>query len=426
MPTRSAIITGAFWFLAVAVLGLGLLAIGIVVNMTVSIALLCGCALIGIGYARPQVAILLWLSAVVFIPEWTRLTVLGELSLEPATYIGVPVLIGLLVARRGEGHLTAIDYTLSFTLLFIAAQYALGLTYFQITKEAFTVWLLGYIFGREATQPIKSAFVIFMTIVAVWGTIEYALDWHAFANWFPKASHTWNLLQERGGAVRSEAMFGHAIAYGASLAMAIPFAQRFRFGWVIQVLLLAGILVSISRGPMLAGVLTLVLTALFLARGKHRARTTGLSVAGGVAVYLVFSEFVSSSGFDRDTESSTFARSLQLDTYAGSLRVFTSSLDSIVDDTIDNTPLRLAVNFGILTAVLVLLPVIVACTVLLRGPAGPAVVAIVGQIPVLVVTSLITNWSVLIFFLMGMVVSEIGKPRTDHAAVRNPRLFQQT
>ena len=65
------------------------------------------------------------------------------------------------------------------------------------------------------------------------------------------------------------------------------------------------------------------------------------------------------------------------------------------------------VIFGIITAVLFLVPVLVAGVRCLKRTAGPASVALAGQIPVLLVTSPITQWQLLLFFMMGAVAAEV-------------------
>lgn len=78
---------------------------------------------------------------------------------------------------------------------------------------------------------------------------------------------------------------------------------------------------------------------------------------------------------------------------------------------IDSTPLRLAANFGIIAAVLFAVPVLIALARVIGRKAGPASVALAGQIPVLAVTSFITQWQVLIFFAMGLVATEVMQDR---------------
>ncbi|WP_237171819.1 hypothetical protein, partial [Prescottella equi] len=79
---------------------------------------------------------------------------------------------------------------------------------------------------------MTSSFALIMAGVALWGIVEFLSGMHLFVDWMPGANQTLNAIQERSGVARSEAAFGHAIAYGASLAMAIPFAQQLRKGAV--------------------------------------------------------------------------------------------------------------------------------------------------------------------------------------------------
>ncbi|WP_342659740.1 hypothetical protein Rruber_03704 [Rhodococcus ruber] len=372
-----------------------------------------------LAYRKPELALILWVLTVVFVPSWTSVYV-GGIGLPPAA-LGVPILLGIGLSRV-FGHepvrINRMDIAIGLaTLMVLFLSFTDELRGIVFVRDLLVLWVLGYLLGRNVTVKVTQAYVIMMAAVAAWGVVEFFFGIHLFAEWMPSSNHTLNLIQERAGVSRSEVSFGHGIAYGAALAMAIPFAHQFRKNVVlVQALLAAGILVSLSRGPMLALALTLILTAwVFSSSGKARLRYTVLAIAVGGAVYTVMSGLYSGV-YSGEVAGSGNAR---LDQYAlvrDSLHWMSSALTFAGQEAsplvngvqlIDSTPLRFAVNFGIITAVLFLVPVLVAGVRCLKRTAGPASVALAGQIPVLLVTSPITQWQVLLFFMMGAVAAEV-------------------
>lgn len=418
------LVSAAFVFLAAA-----LSAASAIIGIVPVIAFLAGLALFILAIAKFDYAVMCWLAITLFIPQWTHVVVAG-INLDPATLAAMPVLTGLLVSavRGRDAAGSQFSYIDPFVLTGIAltiVQFALPSESVQTATAVVLAWLAAYLFGRRSTLVVQQAFVIMMTIIAVWGIVEFASDLHVFEAWYPAMWHDWNAVQERAGYTRSEATLGHAIPYGASLAMAIPFAQRLRFHVAIQIVLFCGVLVSISRGPMFAAIISFGLAALLTARGKLRLRLSVIVpvLGSGYAIFQILS-FVSASS-EEEFSKSDRARMFQFDTFYGSLQWFTTSLDKVPNETIDSTPLRLAVNFGIVPAVLLLSPVVLAIWNLFTVRDAPASIALVGQIVVLLVISPILQWSVLIFFLMGMVSSErvANKTRASplcQAGLRHP------
>lgn len=384
-------------------------------------------ALAGFAYAKPQPALILWLVVTAVVPYWTTVYVIG-VGFPPSAAVGVPVLVGIATSRFTSGssvRLSWMDWSIISAALIVTFLWWTGeLEGFFYIRDLLLVWMLAYVLGRCASGRVMTAFPVLMACVAAWGLIEFTFGMHLFADWMPSANHTLNVIQERAGVARSEAAFGHAIAYGAALVMAIPFAQRLRrHALLVQFLLVAGVAVSLSRGPLLGLVLTLVLSTWVLADSKLRVRYTLLTVLGGGAAYLILTNLYSGVYSDEVTGSGNarldqyFAVRDHLDWLSSALVFSGPNGEPIVAGLliIDSTPLRLAVNYGIITAALFLIPVAVAALRVLRRKAGPASVALAGQIPVLLVTSLITQWQMLIFFMMGVVVTEVLDRRATAA-----------
>ena len=383
---------------------------------------------VALAATRPDIATIVWLTVAVLVPFWTPIPAAG-LVFQPASALAIPVVLGILIGRIGKSaqiRLCYLDYAIAAGSLIVIVQWYVGdLPGFVFIKDLLFLWLLAYVIGRFAVENVRTALVVLMSIVAAWGIAEFLLGWHVFIEWFPSSNHTLNEIQERSGIARSEASLGHGIAYGASLALAIPFTQKFgrRAVW-IQLLLCAGIIVSLSRGPMLTMILTLALTVWVLSDAKNRLRYIVLALVGGIGVYYVLGALYSGVYSD-EVRGSGDARVTQFDAVVDAVNWLTSAITGTVNGQaiagrvgiIDSTPLRLAVNFGVVATVLLLLPVAVSAWRAVKRTANAAAVALAGQIPVLVVTSLIVQWQVLIFFLMGMVATEISTRREPRTVV---------
>ena len=390
-----------------------------------AIAVLVGAALIILGCIRPQIAMVAWLLCVIFIPNWTPIPAGPFGSYNPTTAIGIPILIGIglaAVLNRNSLRLHWMDFTLVAGGLLILLQAGIGFADSALVKMFALLWVIGYIFGRLATPQVQRVFVRALVVVAVWGILELLLDIHVFENWATSANHHWNEIQTRAGFNRSEGPFGHAISYGAVLAMGIPLAHRLpRCRVAAQIILAVGVICSFSRGPLGTLVVALILSALVLnsVDSRTRRRLFFVAVAGSGVAWFVMeylykgedSARVVQSGEQRSNQYNAVLDTLNwLDPATG----FGQDGDRYVVGgvaIIDSTPLRLAVNFGIIAAVLLLMPILVAAWRVVTFKAGVASVAVVTQIPVLIVTSLITQWAVLVFFAMGMAVSEVARSR---------------
>ncbi|ACL40896.1 hypothetical protein Achl_2934 [Pseudarthrobacter chlorophenolicus A6] len=394
--------------------------LGVVFEPTLMLGGLAAAAMAALSYARPRVGIVLWLAVVSFVPFWTRISLAG-LSLQPATLIGLPVLIGIIFSRRSpKPKLHAVDTVLLLALVVVTVYTFAGhLPTFPLVGLV-TVAAVAYTLGRVADPRIQKSFAIIMVGVAIFGLFEFALDWHPFTGWFLSVNHHWDLIQERGSLKRSEASMGHAIAFGACLALALPFTKKLgRAGTWTQWLLIGGIVVSLSRGPLVAMVVTLGLGAVALATGRKRFWSVLAAAAGVVIVYLLFDLLYSGEAAD-EVASSGDARANQLDVAFGLLNPVGPASGLTLDDgalnvpglmVIDSTPLRFALNFGWIIAIMLLMPVLYAIFAFIRGKAGPSTIALLGQLPIVLVTSLITQWQAIFFFVAGMAVTELQRRR---------------
>lgn len=387
----------------------------------VAIALVLGAAFVVITTYRPAFGLVSWIAVVAFIPDWTPIH-LGPIGLRPSVVLGLAVLAGLLLSRkRGGSPLAWPDFALAGAVAIVLALTVLaGYPAFLLVNLALVLGL-SYTLGRLSIAEVRTAFVVVMVIVSIWGLVEFATGLHVWSDWAPSAFHHWGDVQVRAGVERSEAGFGHAIAYGATIAMAIPFARELaKHAVLAQLILAAGVVVSLSRGPLLALTLTLGLSIFAATSGRRRVGSFLLFGVSMVVIAVTF-QLLYSEDDASDTRMSGEQRALQLERALPAIRWLGASagvqvddagrLQSATIDVIDNTLLRLGANFGWLVAVLILAPILFAAVLFVVRKATPASIALLGQIPVLAVTSLITQWQAFLFFVAGMAVTELVQLR---------------
>lgn len=149
-----------------------------------------------------------------------------------------------------------------------------------------------YIFARvvsktETVHRILFAFVAAMFVCSIFGAFEAYADWSVLSL-FPSLPSRFSDLG--GGAdrgIRVQSTFGHAILFGAALAMAIPMAlylltvvkdnSRKIFLWSATMLMVLCIYKTDSRGPWMALAMSLVILLVF-GRGRMRKYLTVIAL----------------------------------------------------------------------------------------------------------------------------------------------------
>ncbi len=405
-------------FVALALLAGAVLAYLVATQPLIAVGTVAGCGVLAITIARPLLGLTIWVAVVFFVPEWTTVQ-LGPISVRAYQLVGVATLAGIILSprarlRHGLGIVDAV---------FAAGVGLVGLFALSGTTPLFTLinvvaaMALPYIIGRLAPDGIQTRMCIMAAVLAVWGVLEVVTNVHVFANWMPSLSHHWGDIQTRAGLTRAEASMGHAISFGAVCALCLPYVSRLdRHQRTIGALLVVGVVASLSRGPLLALIATAGLGVAFLIRrGRRTTAALGLLVVSSL-VGLAFN-FVYSGSDASDVQLSGEQRLVQFRGIIDSVRWFEpvpfqlSSNGALIAgsvDTIDSTPLRFAVNYGWLGAILLLAPVAYAAfKIVTSGKATPSSLAVTGQVPVLLVTTLITQWQVLFLFAVGLAVTEL-------------------
>jgi hypothetical protein len=298
-----------------------------------------------------------------------------------------------------------------------------------------TIWILAFTVGRLIPLRvdldwITKAFAITMGAVAVLALAEFALSWNPFVELPPlgggdRSFSVWSRLQERGGVLRAEGAFGHSIALGASLAMAIPFAigSRLATKWrlALVLVLIAGIAVTFSRAAMVAGALALLLSIYALRESISRRVRIGILI-GGLFAVAALQPLVAGVFIDAGSEAAkSGAYREALFSLLGSLALvgqsdatsITASGSSLYGqfDSVDSAFLLVGLNHGVVALVLGVLAYLAATVAVLRRRGGPATIAVVAQGPALLTVALITQYAALFWFVAGLAGYALARPR---------------
>ncbi|WP_333811250.1 hypothetical protein [Timonella senegalensis] len=273
-------------------------------------------------------------------------------------------------------------------------------------------WLAAYCVARgmanDGTQLISNVGLF----LAVWSIVEFATGFHPFSD--IAASGNWGAIQIRGTWERSEASLGHAIALGGVVAGSIPFAlNRQRFKYLYVVVMLAGVVSTLSRGPIAAALIALVVWTVTNNRTRSKLLTLLLALVSAVAAFTLFQE-VASSGDVEELGRSAGARSIQLEETFGLIEPFGTVASSQTSQAfgtqvfgsiavIDSFPLFLGLYVGAVPTVLFIF-LLAAVTWGVFRTNSAASVSIVAAFPIMLVTSPITQWQFFLFFIIGLAV----------------------
>lgn len=383
-----------------------------------------------------KIAIAVWLATVCFVPIWIGVEIrsfyvpvacavalVAALSLLPVNLVRFSLIDGLVLLLIGVAGAALFTGDPSIALMFA---YTL-VVYFAA----------GYALGRGAPSRVDlrwlyGAVAVTFTAVAGLAIIEFAIGWNPFILFSSDTSSfaAWGALQERGGVLRAEGAFGHSIALGSSLALAIPLTlgSRFRFSLrcAMVLVMLLGTVVTFSRIGMIGALLGVVLSVLFL-RDAFPQRSRAVVAAAVVAVVVALLPVVSVVFEDAGTEAAGSAQ------YRGDLLSQFSEMNLIglADSarvtpegelyfgnfqSIDSQLILTGLSSGTIALASALLALVVVTLLVLRGKASAATIAVVAQIPALATVALITQYSVFLWFVVGVAaasqVPQLARSRT--------------
>lgn len=214
----------------------------------------------------------------------------------------VVLLPAFLILRRREetvafGRLGPDWLLLAYLLLTVLLQLR-ETTFTDTARQGLYVFLdvfLPYYVASRSLRYIADfydalfSFLLAAMLLAAVGVFEAARHWLLYGALISALGLKWDLMSYlgRAGALRASGSTGHAIALGTVLTVAIGFFLFVKervssrvYQWLGALMLTAGLLASLSRGPWIGAVVLLVA---FLATGPFAVRRLSMLVLAGLA-----------------------------------------------------------------------------------------------------------------------------------------------
>ena len=378
-----------------------------------------------------KLAISVAIVALCFVPVWigVNLGFNGNLYLPlGAVVVGVAAL-SLLPST--DYRLSGIDLVVIFLgALVVFSLFAGNLSVaLAFVLTALTYFVSGFLLGRLAPGAVPLEWVygliaVVFTAVAVLAIIEYLTGWNPFVGLVVGNSlfAQWGPIQERGGILRAEGAFGHSIALGSSLALAIPLAIGSKFPGVVRLLMVVVMLVAtvltFSRTSIIGAGLSIILCLLFLP-GLASVRARIVMIATAVVATLAVMPLVLSVFTDAGDEASgsaqyrvdlisLIARMNLVGTSAAVRRAPTGELYFDNFQSIDSQLILTGITAGFLAVIVVVVALAYAVVLVVSGRARVSTIAIVAQIPALATVALITQYSTVLWLVIGLTAADFA------------------
>ncbi len=260
----------------------------------------------------PRLALAVWLVVLCAVPVWVGVSVVVDWEAQVLVTVSVLTCLVAFRPRTGTplvGRVTLPDLVVGLFVVAALVPVALDATTFSDVFVLLAQWTGAFLLGRLIGSQVGldwayAAVAVAFTVVAVLALVEFATGWNPFVQ-IPGQGllHAdWSPIQERGGRARAEGAFGHSIALGAGLAMAIPLtlAAPFRAGVRVPMamLLAAAAAVTFSRTGLVTAVLGAVLLRVqgmsllaeirgTIGRGRLPARALADAMLVGIAGVLL-------------------------------------------------------------------------------------------------------------------------------------------
>lgn len=220
--------------------------------------------------------------------------------------------------------------------------------------------------------------------------------------------------------LRVEGAFGHSIALGAALAMSSAFvvATKWRLLPKISgiVIIAVATVLTFSRVGLLTLVLTLVLSTFLIVGVSTRFRVT-VALAGviGTAIVIPIIDTVFGAAGEEAGGSADYRTDLLV--LLEQVQLFGNPGDwhSLVSGdyylgyfarSVDNALVLTLLRYGYVPTLLIMAAVVCAAVMAWkRSTRSPASLAVVGQLPSLVVVALITQYSMFLWFCVGLAIT---------------------
>lgn len=394
----------------------------IVVSPLIALALAFGASYVALSLISARVALSLWIGCICLVPAWLGIFT-GGYFWEMPSLICIATLPAVLAHREGPfftiGDSVPYVFLTSCVVASLLSTTPVGQVLDILAQGALPYLVARHLAPVAGLDWMYRTFSIVLAVVAALAIFEYAANWHPFVGLYPASPiGFWSDIQLRGGVVRSEVTFGHAIALGAALSMAVPLALGSSFQPRTKVILLSlfglAILSTASRGPILAGFLGILLTVILTPRGaRSRGRTRILIVTGMIGV--IFATTLASRFAGSEAANSASYRSDLYDQLVPTINAF-GLADSFTFTgygvqtfqgftSIDSTVLQIGMLFGWIPLAIAGFGMLLVAFRALSGRMSPPGIALLSQIPLLASVWLIAQYLPLMWFLIGLVVA---------------------
>lgn len=387
-------------------------------------------------------AFVMFVVGLAFLPIWFGPT--ADTPLTVHLGLGLIAVAGLVLGRHPDSadipsgkpalRIMAFDVVMAALLVIAVASYLAGLVnlgqpYLMIS------WSVYYAVGRLAIAKLGLRYVakvvaVTFSGVALFALVEFATGLNLWLEYLPGSSSSfavWGTQQFRGGVPRAEAAFGHSIALGACLAIAIVLAAH--AGLKVQqrliciAVMLAALVTTFSRTGYVIAAL-----GLFLVLFRSRIpRGMSIGIASLFVIAVPVGLITTLTAFQTDDQAGDAAsyRMWLLDLIPGLRPIGASPLMHRAADgtssvgtfgSIDNAILLHALTNGWVPAVVLIAGLVAATIALLARPAQAPLIAIVALIPSFVTVALITQYGIMVWVVAGMAVSSVVLPDPDPTA----------
>lgn len=421
---------GLLW-VVLGVVFVGALRVG---TTTLLLAATFGAVLLTALWARPRIALTVWLISFVSLPVW--------IGVDFVTAIDAQCIIGIvaIIATFNRAPITFNKFdayvALVVGLAFLAVLF--GDSPVDLWRQILVRWVVPYAAARVLVSATGARFAVnvLAVVLGIAGAVailELALTWHPYVNWDNGTADflAWHSIQARNGIDRSEGAFGHSIALGGALAISIPFIARSSHTRIVKLILSAcvigGILSTQSRGALIAAAVSGTLCLLYIPKSQisrifFMAASALAVIAASIYIGPLLEQWL--RGESNEAQSSfdyrgqLYSNLLQGIAWIGKSPVYLTGGSRGFQST-DSAFLAIGLRFGWIVLAALIIPLLIATVRVLLGRATVGEIAIVGQIPLFATVALITQYESVVFLVAGVAVQMVIEQRRNASEARS-------
>lgn len=386
----------------------------------------------------PEKSLGAWLASALLVPYWVGLTAFG-VFVPNVVFAMLCACAGLFLSRRPKTRLHAADLMWVLIAVVLLVMGSQGVADLSDVLSLLGLLLGGYVLARLAgsvISEVRSDRVLAVAAIAlsVASVVEFAFQFHPFVGLLSDttAGAIWSPVQVRGFYARSELTLGHSIALAITLSLLMPFAlarAKTAASWLLVAAMgAAGIAVTFSRTGLVCGGIAIVLS-LLASKGRMRFGVPLVVGAGVGAVGFALASFVLPTfAADEQLESSWQQRFKMLELF-GRAQLIGAAGNAVpaVDGrigyagasgvylTVDNWPLILSLQYGLIAGGLVVVLLSIVVIVALRKWRSSASVALISAVPAVFSVAMITQYAAIFWLVGGLVVGSSLRARVQSA-----------